>query len=589
MRDRDRWWWLLVLAGIVCWVASVAVPYQFMTTAPTPAENQFVTNDEYRGWIILSVVFGVVLLGCGVALMAMAVRARRRHRIRRVALQGDLSMMPLAAIRTEPAAAPNVAEQPLELFWRSSKVTGFFDILLFIVQGLGLLLPVGLIVFGLVLSLVEPSHPLNVWEIALHIAGILAAVTIIVGLIMAYVRIVPFLFGRPFGVTATEQGIDARTEFGTRIHMDWDEARLLEAVGADANAFRRFYLYAPGKRIGWAEYMARFGADYVSAGISSSEMTLRQVALLNLIVARTGLPPRTLAKSMAKTEPGSAAPTGIAAMQGSLLVPASEGKRSSTGITLLVIALIVVGIAVADFFVPITSVPWVNWGSTGSLVFAALILIIASVRELGAGNVVSAHAQPPSAAAPSLAAPGAMYVFSWRVPAFRRLGFIALGLCLGINLIPCAWVALQMFGLYLPGTHPQVIADAPTTFIVRVILTFTLALFGVMGLGVALGGMIAGTGRVRASEEGLATENGRLKRLIPWSSIQDISWGAGSRGQFSYLVKTDVPTIQASWPADSQAAHVIPPDGGALPIGAHELAALVAAQIGKPIRIREGR
>jgi hypothetical protein len=249
----------------------------------------------------------------------------------------------------------------------------------------------------------------------------------------------------------------------------------------------------------------------------------------------------------------------------------------------------VAGIAVADFFVPITPVPWVNWVSTGSLILSALILIIASVRELGAVNVLHAHAQRPSAATPSLAAPGAMYVFSWRVPAFRRLGFIALGFCLGINLIPCAWVALQMFGFYLPGTHLQVMDDVPATFIVRVILTVTLALFGIMGLGVALGGMIAGTGQVRASEEGLATENGRLKRLIPWSSIQDISWGAGSRGQFSYLVKTDVPTIQASWPAGSHAANVGPLGGGALPIGADELAALVAARIGKPVRVRDGR
>lgn len=589
MRDQARWWWLSILAAITCWVAAVVIPHNLIQAAPTPAENQFVSYDEYRGWIVWYVVFGVAFLGFGVIFIVMAAYARRRHRLRLMAITGDAVVIPLAAIRTEATLAPDVTAQPLELMWRSSKVTSFFYIILFIAQGLGLLLSAGLALFGFVLSLVEPSYPLNVWEIALRVVGILALATIIVGLIITYVRILPFLFGRPFGVSATNMGIDARTEFGTRIHMDWNEARLLEVVGADANAFRRFHLYAPGKHIGWAEYMARFGADYVPAGISSSEMTLRQVALLNLIVARTNLAPRTLAKSLAKAEPGSPAPTGMAAMQGSLLVPAREGKRSSTGITLLVIALIVAGVAVADFFVPVTSVPWVNWASTGSVALAALILIIASVRELGAGNVVPSHAQPPSAAVPSLAAPGAMYVFSWRIPPVRRLGFIALGICLSFNLIPCAWVALQMFGLYLPGAHPQVIGDAPTTFIVRVILTLILALAGVMGLGLALGGMIAGPGRVRASEKGLATENGRLKRLIPWSSIQDISWGAGSRGRFSYLVKTDVSTIQASWPAGSRPANVIPPDDGALPIGADELAALVAARIGKPVRVRDGR
>ena len=329
MRDRDRWWWLLVLVGVACWVAAVVVPYQFMTTAPTPAENPFVTDDEYRQWIGISVGFLGAFLGGGVFFIIMAVRARRRHHIRLVAFAGNTCAMPLAAIRTDPNAVPDLTEQPLELLWRSSKVIGFLYTLLFIVQGLGLLLSVGVTLFELVLSLVKPSHPLSVWEIALHVAGILALIAIIVGLIVACVRVFPVVLGRPFGVTATVQGVDARTEFGARIHMDWDEAWLLEVVGADANAVRRFYLYAPGKRIGWAEYMARFGADYAPANISSSEMILRQNALLNLVVARTGLPLRTLAKGIAKAQPGSPVPTGAAAMPRSILAPGRERKRSS--------------------------------------------------------------------------------------------------------------------------------------------------------------------------------------------------------------------------------------------------------------------
>ena len=77
--------------------------------------------------------------------------------------------------------------------------------------------------------------------------------------------------------------------------------------------------------------------------------------------------------------------------------------------------------------------------------------------------------------------------------------------------------------------------------------------------------------------------------MILWARIQDISWGTGSRGQLSYLVKTDVPAVQASWPVGSEAPSVGPSGDGALPIGADELAALVAAKIGKPIRVREGR
>lgn len=602
MHDRDRFWWLIVFAGVACWFAAVVVPYQFMATAPTPAENRFVTNDEYRGWIGFSIAFGVAFLGFGVFFIIMAVRARRRHRIRLAALQGDLSMMPPAAIRTEPAAALDLTGQPLEIMWRTGKTTGVFYGLMLGVQALLVLLMAGLDTFAFIAPIFtapQPStedlingtspQPLSVLEIIGHIALASVGVAIIVAIVVVGVRATPFLFGRPFGVTATNRGIDARTEFGARIHMNWDEARLLEAVGGNTQVKRRFNLFAPGKKISWTEYTTGLGAQYTPVNATASEITLRQVALLNLIVARTNHSPRTLAKGLAKTQPDSSSPKGIATMQGSLLAPAREGKRSSTAITLLVMALIVAGIAVADFFVPVTPFPWVNWVSTGSVALAALILIIASVRELGADNVLPAYAQPPSAAAPSLAAPGAAYVFSWRVRPLRRLGLIILGVCLSFNLIPCAWVCLQLFGIYLPGFHPQFTADAPTTYIVRIFLTMTLALTVLIGLGLALGALTARTGRVRTSTDGLTTENGKLKRLIPWSSIQDISWGAGSGGQFSYLVKTDVPTIQASWPAGSQAANISPPDDGALPVGADELAALVAAQIGKPILVREER
>jgi hypothetical protein len=302
VRDRDRWWWLLVLVGIACWVAAVVVPYQFMATAPTPAENQFVTDDEYRQWIGFSVAIGVILLGSGVFFIVSAVRARRRHRIRRMALQRDPSMLPLAAIRTEPAAAPDVVEQPLELMWRTGKATGTLYGLMFGVQAVLVLLMAGLDIFAFIASIFMPPQPstedllngtspqpMSITGIIGHIALASGGVVIIVAVVIVGIRAAPFLFGRPFGVSATNQGLDARTEFGTRIHMDWDEARLLEVASGNTQSRRRFNLFAPGKSIAWTEYATGLGAQYTPANISSSEMTLRQVALLNLIVARTNL------------------------------------------------------------------------------------------------------------------------------------------------------------------------------------------------------------------------------------------------------------------------------------------------------------
>ncbi len=571
MQDRDRWWWLLVLAGIAFGIAGIVVPYHLVTNELTPAENQFVTDADYRRWISIDIFLGLVLLVCAVTLTIMAVHAHRRHLIRLEAFAGAMDVIPLAQIRTDTAAAPNVATQPLELMWRNSRMTSVYTLII-AMQGLLAMLTIAATAFLLVETLFHTSS-MSIWEITLRVAGAIALVAILVGLVILIVRVFPFLLGRPFGVTATDMGIDARTELGARIHIDWDEAQLLEVVGADANAFRRFYLYAPGKRIGWAEYMARFGADYAPAHISSSEMTLRQNALLNLVVARTGLPPRTLAKSLQKW-----------------LTSSGELKRSTSILLLLACALALAGIAAADYLIPFSPIPWLKWVSTGALALVVLYAIFSAIRMAFARSAPLAHTTPPSAGVPSLDAPGPVYALSWRPPLRRRVVLITLGLCFAINLVPSVLLLLLALGVSLPGYQPNMLTgdSGDFTSIGRIGLVIFHVLVGIIGVGLVYSSTIAATVRIRADQRGLTTERGRRQQMIAWSNIQYILWGTWD-GQFRYWVVSNVPTIQASWPAGSQAANVILPDGGALPIGADELAALVAARIGKPIRVREGR
>jgi hypothetical protein len=571
VRDRDRFWWLVVLAGVACGIASVIVPYHLVTTALTPAENQFVTDAEYRQDIAMDVALGLAFLGLGVTLVVMAIRARRHHLVRLVAFQSDADAMPLANIRTDATRVPDVTTQPLELMWRISRANSFFYTLILFLKGLGLLLTAGLSIFGLVLLLIHHKHPQSVWEITLYVASIVVPVAILVGLAFMFVRFAPFVFGRPFGVTATDQGVDARTEFGTRVHIDWDEARLLEVVGGDANAWRRYSLYAPGKRISWAEYMERFGADYVPAHISSSEMTLREAALLNLVVARTGLPMRTFAKSLQRR-------------------PASSDvlKRSTSVIMYLVFALILAGITAADLLIPVPPLLWLQWGSIGALAIVVLSIVIAAIWTAFARRVSSTHATPQSAGAPSLRAPGVAYILSWRPPLRRRLALVALGVCFVPNLIPAVLMMMLALDIALPGYHPQFSYEGDFTVLGRFGLAIVHGILGIVGGALIYGASITATARIRANKDGLTIITGKRERVMAWSSVQDIWWGVGSGGQFSYLVKTDVPTVQASWPAGPQTASGDPTSQGAVPIGADELAALVAAQIDKPIRVRDG-
>lgn len=168
---------------------------------------------------------------------------------------------------------------------------------------------------------------------------------------------------------------------------------------------------------------------------------------------------------------------------------------------------------------------------------------------------------------------------------------IALGLGFAINLVPAVLLALLAISAALPGFQPPIPIGDGGDFasIGRVVLAIVHGLLGILGVGLVYGGAITATARIQADHDGLAIITGPRKRVMPWSSVQEISWGAGRDGQPSYLVKGNDPTLQISWLSGAQPARADVPGDGAMPIGADELAALVAARIGLPIRVREER
>jgi hypothetical protein len=343
--------------------------------------------------------------------------------------------------------------------------------------------------------------------------------------------------------------------------------RLLELGGASIR--RRFILYAPGKCIEWTDYSANYamdlGSGYVPAGATASEQTLRQAKLLSLISVHTGLAPRTLRKSMQRD-------------------PASSpgAQRRTVVVVFFVCVLIMVGIMVVDIVFPITPYRWVNWASAGSLALATLVLSVFSARLAKTNRRLPEQATPPSASAPPLDGSGIRYTLSWKSPLLRRLVGIGLGVCLLVNLLPALWVLLPA----LFGSSFQPVSENASPSIGTFVLAGTLALFGVMGAGLAYSAATTGTLRIQADTDGLTIDIGRRREVILWSSIQDISWGAGRTSQFAYLVKGDVPTAMISWSAGLQGASASPPEDGTVPIGGDELAALVASRTGLVLRVR---
>src|SRR5579859_4398923 len=161
-------------------------------------------------------------------------------------------------------------------------------------------------------------------------------------------RILPFLTGRPFGVRATPEGIEGCIEFGSRVHIAWREVILFEVSGV--SGYATFALYAPGKCVTWGEYWPGNGSQYSPAGATESEMALRQAALLNLVTARTGLEPRTLAESLRRDFIG---------------VPASAPQAGA--FVFAILALLMACLAIGEYRFPITPYAWANRPSVGAL------------------------------------------------------------------------------------------------------------------------------------------------------------------------------------------------------------------------------
>ncbi len=400
MRDSDRFWWAMLLAGLAFGIASVILPWYFWNQFS--ADEPYTTPTDYAMCIFL----GLICLGGAAMVFFRTAQARGRHQKRAAALRGDLSGMPLATIQPDPAQAPDVSAQPLEVMWRmsgpSAIVGRVFLVPYFLIAFIGV---VGAFLYFGIAPIFVPSmrsRPMSPSEMAMSAVISCGVIAVIAGLGWYAGRMVPILFGRPFGVRATAEGIECRTNSGVRSFIVWDEVRLFEVIGPQGNALRSFALYAPSKSVIWRDYWTGVGSEYAPAGATGIENAQRLAALLNLVTARTGLEPRTLAKSLRRDLIG---------------VPASAWQINA--LASAIFALFFWALAIGEYRFPITPYPWANWPSVAALgILAVFLTVLTAMTALRRRR--AAIDGPPAVAAPSLDSPNSAYSLSWRVPEPRR-------------------------------------------------------------------------------------------------------------------------------------------------------------------------
>jgi hypothetical protein len=304
----DRFWWLRPLGALLAAVFGLLVLARL--AVPDIAAGRLSSDT----WIALAL--GVGFLAVAVLLAMSIAPARDRTERRERTLAGDPNAMPRAhpphvepssrvsRVRRPLPRPPRVLPGRLAVFWRA----GWFERLYagFIVfVGLVCLAASGVVLVPFARFLLT-GEPRSVLRVTLAAFALLIVAFCPFSLYLLYWA-VPALLGRRPGVEVTRDGIATRQLWGRQQTVRWDEARLLEI-----SAPRRFGLMAPHRTFRlygsrsvavWRDELRPF-SDYRLDLFEPDrpyrfQVRERMDALLDLVMKRSGLAPRTFSVSLA--------------------------------------------------------------------------------------------------------------------------------------------------------------------------------------------------------------------------------------------------------------------------------------------------
>ncbi|HEY7348765.1 MAG TPA: hypothetical protein VH599_10660 [Ktedonobacterales bacterium] len=243
---------------------------------------------------VVALVVGVLpLLGMfaqGIGYLWGSSLGRDRFHRRLLAIQGNQEAMPRATIKVDPGNAPRLSGGSLELLWRGTGSSRLIWIIIYLV-----FVPIFAAWAGLGIYTAYALITSNPAQLSLLVRGGLLAlvVSLLIGAPLLFtgmfVFFLPRILGKPYGVIADAAGILYRPEhIGRRRLLRWEEVCLFEVEPKeDAVAFR---LYGRDAIVWWRNQPP---SKTISLGLTREEFEQRHQALLDLIVARTGLLPRT--------------------------------------------------------------------------------------------------------------------------------------------------------------------------------------------------------------------------------------------------------------------------------------------------------
>lgn len=580
----ERHWWVSVLGSLVAVAVMIVGPLVFLQQVLPAAAylGESLTPDFLLAGALAVAAFVLCLM-----LTSAAVRGRQRARLRTEALRGNLDVMPVSLLVTDAQKAPDVSREPLALSWHTNVAQRITHVPEFLLTPAVFGLFIALAWVGLIMHVFKDASWLQgEWQLT---AGLLVA-TAVYGVLMAVlVRYLPTLFGKPFGLTASDEGIHYRTVFGREGFIRWEEIKLLEVelygLRSVAIARREFSLYGESARqvIVWKDNPPTSRSEFVPNGMSQAEMTVRLQALLDLINARTGLVPRTFAKTLRPKEVQSAATRGQAyALHGGANKSSPSDENAGVGV---VGAGITLALAVAVILLPISTLFVLNIAVASSLAIVALILVVYSLRVIFQQQRTSqslgvAHMVRVTSFSDTLES---IYTLSFVRPSRHRLVMAILGLLMVVDAVPALLIIVpSVLNVFL---HPMV-AKGSTARGPGGILLFAVAYYGIGGIMLLIAAFWPVQWTVRATPSALSLNSSmKHSRALPWESIEQITAKVHRGEVVAYTVVGDLGRTNILWFAEPSTLRVALSIDGTSPIAPDQLAALAAQRSGKDIKV----
>jgi len=547
------------------------------------------THDSYMLFGI-GALFLLLAIGLGVS----AYYAQRRKWMRRRVLKGDPNQMPLAKATPDPAKAPDLTA-PLEMMWRVTRKSRRTARWFIAIAGFIILVYLAAVIFLALNPSPDPYDSAFIsWPVVItnhqfstYILPILQMAP--TALIIAF--LLPAALARPTGVILDVDGILWRTEWGRRLFVRWEDARLFEA-GLRRLSDQRYILYGSRGYVRIEDFtsiVAMRGVNrqqvYEPDGISQDEMTRRLSEALNIIAARTGLLLRTPYISLRRTErPAPSvtrAPHDIRQAKRrwpTLLAFALSSMVVGSGCAALG-AVIILWPLSSSFALNLISGP--AYGALGlvTIFYGVILLPILAARERG--NV--SPAAPGGDLLPTrlFTIPDEVYIY--RLPGLRTLNvylialwtLIALGGVAGVPTVAAFVTSIvTTFGALDTPPAPNLLENA------QVLVGCILAILGFAGLMDAIR-LFTPKGRMRrearADALGLHVAWGTVTLSMPWEVVETLTLTTKGGHPQSYRVTGAAGKFAFQWAAGAgaESSKTLMSDGSMLLSGS-ELASLIA-------------